>query len=71
MARIVITAPVTVAGYAYRKGDVIEASAALVSAIGANARAVSSATMRDQLGESGGVLSNSDAQCGPPADMRG
>ena len=52
MSRIVIT----VAGQGYKKGDTIEASAALVAALGANARAVTSAggasPARDQAGES-------------------
>jgi hypothetical protein len=69
LSRIVITAPVTVAGQPYRKGDVIEASAALVAAIGANARAVSSTGLKDALGITGGILSNGDSQQGPPAVM--
>ncbi len=36
MSRIVITSPLL----GYKKGDVVEASAALVAALGANARAV-------------------------------
>jgi len=39
MARVVITSAVTVSGQVFRKGDVVEASAALVTALGANARA--------------------------------
>ena len=40
MPRVMITADNTTSGNSYRRGDVIEASAALVTALGANARAV-------------------------------
>lgn len=67
MTRYVVTAPVTVAPSGYTspggywpKGAVIEATAAMVTAIGGgNLRAVSSSTAHDQLGESAGV-SNGD-----------
>lgn len=63
MARYVVTAPVTVAGSGYSqparvltKGQVVELSAAEVTAIGlGNLRAVAAATMHDQLGEAAGV----------------
>ena len=53
MSRIVITSPLL----GYKKGDVVEASAALVAALGANARAVTAggaSPSRDQLGEQAG-----------------
>lgn len=67
MTRYVVAVPVTVAGSGYRqparpvaKGQVVELSAAEVTAIGSsNLRAVSASTMHDQLGESAGV-SNGD-----------
>ena len=67
MARYVVVTPVTVAGSGYAqpagslvKGQVLELSPAEVTAIGArNLRAVSTATMHDQLGRAAGV-SNGD-----------
>lgn len=67
MTRYIVTTPVTVAGTGYaqparplRKGDAVELSSSEVTAIGAgNLRAVSSSTMRDQLGESAGVSNGS------------
>ena len=67
MARYVVVTPVTVAGSGYAqparplaKGQVLELSAAEVTAIGAgNLRAVSTTTMHDVLGEAAGV-SNGD-----------
>ena len=62
MTRYVVVAPVTVAGSGYTapprpvaKGQVLDLSAAEVTAIGAgNLRAVTTTTMHDQLGESAG-----------------
>ncbi len=67
MGRYVVTVPVTVApsGYGspggyWPKGAIAELTAAQVTEIGSgNLRAVASATMHDQLGESAGV-SNGD-----------
>jgi hypothetical protein len=60
MSRVVITSPVTVSGQAYKRGDVVEASAALVTALGSNARAASSSAggrspSKDDTGEPFGV----------------
>ena len=67
MARYVVIATTTVAASGYAqpartvtKGQVLELSAAEVTAIGAgNLRAVTTTTLHDQLGESAGV-SNGD-----------
>jgi hypothetical protein len=69
MSRIMITAPVTIpsAGAGQpatmlRKGDVVEATPAMVTAIssaGATTRAVSTTTMHDQLGETLNVSNGS------------
>lgn len=67
MTRYVVTAPVTVAASGYAapartvaKGQVLELSAAEVTALGAgNLRAVATSTMHDQLGESA-ACSNGD-----------
>lgn len=67
MTRYVVTTTTTVAASGYAqpartvaKGQVVELSAAEVTAIGAgNLRAVASSTMHDQLGESASV-SNGD-----------
>lgn len=60
MSRQVLTAPVTISATDYqhparvlRKGDVVELSAAEITAIGAGNVRVT--TFRDQLGESAGV----------------
>ncbi len=67
MSRYVVTITTTVAasgytspGYTVGKGQVLELTAAQVTAIGSsNLRAVTSSTAHDQLGESAGV-SNGD-----------
>ena len=67
MTRYVVVAPVTVAGSGYLapprplvKGQVVDLSAAEVTAIGAgNLRAATTTTLHDQLGEAAGV-SNGD-----------
>ncbi len=67
MTRYVVEIPVTVTGSGYAapprpltKGQVVDLSAAEVTAIGAgNLRAVTATTMHDQLGEAAGV-SNGD-----------
>lgn len=67
MTRYVVTAPVTVAASGYAspartvgKGQVLELSAAEVTALGSsNLRAVVTSTMHDQLAEAVGV-SNGD-----------
>lgn len=67
MTRYVVTTATTVAasgytspGYTVGKGQVVELTAAQVSAIGSgNLRTVTSSTAHDQLGESAGV-SNGD-----------
>jgi len=51
-----ITAPASVGGYVFKKGDCVELTAAQVTALGSNARAVtgtaaSASPTRDQLGE--------------------
>jgi hypothetical protein len=68
MARYVVTAPVIIPFVSYlsparvlKKGDVVDLSAAEVTAIGAgNLRATTTATVHDQLGMSVAV-SNSSA----------
>jgi hypothetical protein len=63
VARYVVVIPATVAASGYTsparavaKGQVVELSAAEVTAIGAgNLRAVSASSMHDQLGESAGI----------------
>jgi hypothetical protein len=63
VSRYVVTKAVTVAfssylapGRSHMPGQVLELSAAEVSAIGAgNLRAVSSSTVHDQLGEAAGI----------------
>lgn len=67
MTRYVVAVTTTVAGSGYAqpartvaKGQVLDLSAAEVTAIGSgNLRAVTASTMHDQLGESAGV-SNGD-----------
>ena len=67
MARYVVTTPVVIAflnylnpGRQHRKGDVVELSAAEVTAIGAgNLRTVSTTTVHDQLGEAVAVSNGS------------
>lgn len=67
MARYVVTSAVQIAalsylqpGRAHKRGDVVELSAAEVTAIGAgNLRAVSTSTLHDQLGEAAGVTNGS------------
>jgi hypothetical protein len=69
MSRILITSPVTIPSAGpgqpatmLKKGDVVEATAAMVTAIstaGGTTRAVSTSTMHDTLGEAVGV-SNGD-----------
>jgi hypothetical protein len=69
MSRILITAPVTIPSAGpgqpptvLKKGDVVEATAAMVTAIssaGGTTRAVSTATMHDVLGEAVGVVNGS------------
>ena len=67
MTRYVVVTPVTVAASGYTqpavsvtKGQVLELTAAQVTALGAgNLRAVTATTMLDQLGESAGC-SNGD-----------
>jgi len=67
VTRYVVTTTTTVAGSGYAqpaqtvsKGQVVELSAAAVTAIGSgNLRAVTSTTAHDQLGESAGI-SNGD-----------
>lgn len=57
MSRVVIAAPVTVGGQTFKRGDCIEASAALVTALGSSDRTLTlnpaaASPARDQLGES-------------------
>jgi hypothetical protein len=67
MARYVVVTPVTIAGSGYAqparpllKGQVVELSAAEVTAAGAgNLRAVSTTTLHDALGEASGVSNSS------------
>jgi hypothetical protein len=69
MTRLMITSPVTIPSAGpgqpatvLKKGDVVEATAAMVTAIstaGGTTRAVSTATMHDQLGEAFGVVNGS------------
>ena len=63
MSRVIVTAPVTVSGSTYKRGDVIEASAALVTALGANARALpafaAAASRHDEMGEAVAVANSS------------
>lgn len=67
MTRYVVTTPVQIAalsylqpGRAHKKGDVVELSAAEVTAIGAgNLRAVDTAHMHDTLGEAFAVANGS------------
>lgn len=66
MPRVVVTVSGTYGGYTFRKGEVIEASAAVQAALGASARAVTgspgatASPGHDQLGESA-AASNSSA----------
>lgn len=63
MTRFVVTTPAAIAfvnymnpGRTVKKGDVVELSAAEVTALGAgNLRTVTTTTMHDQLGEAAGV----------------
>jgi hypothetical protein len=69
MTRILITSPVTIPSAGpgqpatvLKKGDVVEATAAMVTAIstaGGTTRAVSTSTMHDTLGEAVGVVNGS------------
>lgn len=67
MARYVVVSPVLIAflnytqpGRNHKKGDVVELSAAEVTAVGAgNLRSVSTTTSHDQLGEAVGVSNGS------------
>jgi hypothetical protein len=69
MTRLMITSPVTIPSAGpgqpptvLKKGDVVEATAAMITAIstaGGTTRAVSAATMHDVLGEAVGVVNGS------------
>lgn len=70
MSRVMITAPVVVPVMGpLKKGDVIEATAAQLTAIttaGGSTRAVSTSNMKDVLGESVGVANGDGLVCTPP-----